>query len=304
MKKINMNALLAGILLIISINTQAMMNEVASGVLLNAVVQNDVAEIRELIALRADVNYADEWGNTPLILAAQEGHIGVVKILLEHGALVNARTKNKVTALWKAAFNGHAPVVRLLLENGASVNMANKWGVTPLLTATQNKHLEVVKILLAFGANANIQAAGDNNRTALTQAADLGHIEIVIALLTMIPTADAEAYFVLASSMKKNPALQTNADTRRMVMQNFLDALIKKRQRHVLRMIALRTKDGKTAREIALKKDHYAIADLLDISTPETRERILKMVEANVKQAIRSQSRSVRQIKADSKEPK
>ena len=296
--------LLAGMLLIISINTQAMFNEVVSAELLNAVAQNDRAEVRELIALHADVNYADDAGNTPLILAAQEGNIAIVKILLEYHAQVNARTKNKVTALWKAAFYGHLDVVRLLLENGAAINKANKWGVTPLLTATENEHLEVVKILLAYGANANIQASKDNNRTPLTQAADLNNIEIVIALLTITPTADADAYFILASSMKKNPALQTNPDTRRMVLQYFVETLIKKRQRHVLRMIALRTKDGKTAREIALKKDHYAIADLLDISTPEARERILKMVAMNVKQTLRLKPRPVHQIKADSKEPK
>jgi ankyrin repeat protein len=39
-----------------------------------------------------NVNAQAEWGETALHLAAQNGHLEIVKLLLEHGADVNAKT--------------------------------------------------------------------------------------------------------------------------------------------------------------------------------------------------------------------
>ena len=49
--------------------------------------------------------------------------------------------------------NGHLDVVKFLIESGGSINEASNNGWTPLHVATQNGHLDVVKVLKAYGAN-------------------------------------------------------------------------------------------------------------------------------------------------------
>lgn len=60
------------------------------------------------------------------MLAAESGLVGVVKELISRGGDVNAKTKESktfpgdVTALQLAAQNGHLPVVKLLVEKGTN----------------------------------------------------------------------------------------------------------------------------------------------------------------------------------------
>ena len=59
--------------------------------------------------------------STPLMEAAQEGHLDLVKYLLENGALVNAQTGTGDTALTYACENGHTDVADLLLQYNAEL---------------------------------------------------------------------------------------------------------------------------------------------------------------------------------------
>ena len=89
-----------------------------------------------------------------LLLAADEGHLEVVRLLLEAGADKEAATiDGATTALIVAAGSGHLEVVRLLLEAGADKDAATTDGATALLYATHNGHLEVVRLLLEAGAD-------------------------------------------------------------------------------------------------------------------------------------------------------
>lgn len=49
--------------------------------------------------------------------------------------------------------NGHVAVVRALLERGANIEAKEGDGSTPLYVAAQNGHVEVVKLLLTKRAN-------------------------------------------------------------------------------------------------------------------------------------------------------
>ena len=60
-------------------------------------------------------------GSTPLFIAALEGHLEVVRFLVESGANKDqGLTDDGRTALFIAAENGHLEVVRFLVESGAN----------------------------------------------------------------------------------------------------------------------------------------------------------------------------------------
>ena len=127
---------------------------------------------------------------TGLPWAISEGYLGIVRILLDRGADVNAaRTNNGMTSLMWASLKGHLEIARLLLDRGANVNAARRdWGesvnsamndgMTSLMWASQKGHLEIARLLLAKGADVNA-AKKDNGGTSLMFACSNGRLEIV-----------------------------------------------------------------------------------------------------------------------------
>ncbi|KAE9396508.1 ankyrin, partial [Gymnopus androsaceus JB14] len=77
------------------------------------------------------VNSQSEEGSTALRQASQNGHVAIVKILLDHGADTELPGFHKTTPLVIAAERGYFDIVSLLLENGANVNAQNANGSTP-----------------------------------------------------------------------------------------------------------------------------------------------------------------------------
>ena len=86
-----------------------------------------------------------------MLHAARNGHNGVVSVLLEHGASVNALnihwTGGAVTALQLAAEYGREAVVAVLLKHGASA-VEGEFGMTALQRAVANGHGSVGALLL------------------------------------------------------------------------------------------------------------------------------------------------------------
>lgn len=63
----------------------------------------------------------------------------------------------KVTPLHIAAFNGNIRLIRLLIENGADVNAVDEMGRTPLKMARSRFNKEAEKILLEHGAKEEVE---------------------------------------------------------------------------------------------------------------------------------------------------
>ncbi len=59
--------------------------------------------------------------STPLMEASQEGHVNIVKFLVDKGALINAETNTGDTALTYACANGHTHIADILLQCGAEL---------------------------------------------------------------------------------------------------------------------------------------------------------------------------------------
>jgi ankyrin repeat protein len=85
--------------------------------------------------------------------AARCGRTKTVKLLLAHGADVNATAKNGWTALMCAAREGHIETMKLLLAHGADVNAADKDGRTAWMQACRENHTEAAEFLLENGAH-------------------------------------------------------------------------------------------------------------------------------------------------------
>jgi hypothetical protein len=145
-----------------------------------AALNGQVAMVRALMELGADVNTAGDGDATPLYVAAQNGHKSIVRALMELGADVNQARDDGVTPLYIAAEKGYDTLVRALIELGADINKARNTGATPLYDAAYNGHEAIVRALTESGADVN--KATDKGWTPLAIAAQEGHEAIVRAL--------------------------------------------------------------------------------------------------------------------------
>jgi len=111
----------------------------------------DLLEI--LIARKSDVNAEDKNGLTPLHYATLADRAKSVKVLLVHGAHTDVKDKVEGnTPLIIAAGQGHKDVAEALFGNGADVNAADKMG-TPLAWAIHTGHNDVADLLRQHGGH-------------------------------------------------------------------------------------------------------------------------------------------------------
>ena len=104
-------------------------------------------------------------GAYPLHLAVVKGNKEIVQMLLEHGAQIDGKAKNKdeATPLHWAAFFGQKDMVSLLIDAGAPINMLDSNHATPLDAAVYvwrlsqddkgkaSHFIEIIEILKAHG---------------------------------------------------------------------------------------------------------------------------------------------------------
>ena len=125
------------------------------------------------------VNAYNHDGFQPLGLAAFFGHQAIVTELLARGALVNSPSENPqhVTPLISATARQNLEIARLLITHGADVNARQINDFTAMHNAAQNGQIEMAELLLAHGAEIN--ARSRDGKTPLTFALEKGHREMV-----------------------------------------------------------------------------------------------------------------------------
>ncbi|KQS43827.1 protein TANC2 isoform X1 [Drosophila erecta] len=110
-------------------------------------------------------------------------NLKVSRLVLLAGASPNHRTDYMGGApiLCIAAHEGILPMVSLLLEFGADVGLTNSQGCTPLILAAMRGHCDVVRPLVAAGSS--LGQLDITQRCALVHAARMGHLSVVKYLL-------------------------------------------------------------------------------------------------------------------------
>jgi hypothetical protein len=114
--------------------------------------------VQKLIEYGADTNAQDEEGYTPLYVASEGiqltgGNPNVIRLLLECGVDVNAAAAaDRSTPLHEASHWGAVEVARILLEHGADIQAEDDKGKTPLRVAEEQKHNKLINLLLEYGA--------------------------------------------------------------------------------------------------------------------------------------------------------
>ncbi|MEJ1962331.1 MAG: ankyrin repeat domain-containing protein [Gammaproteobacteria bacterium] len=84
-----------------------------------------------------------QWGGlTPLLFAAREGSLDIVKVLLEAGVDVNQRSEFGWTALLVATHNRFYRLGSYLLEHGADPNLANEGRLDSAVHRDDNRNIE------------------------------------------------------------------------------------------------------------------------------------------------------------------
>lgn len=166
-------------------------NRAVDTLLQSAAGDGHVKVVKALLDLGFNKEVADEDGYTPLHWAASNGHLEVVKILLENGANKETTQAEGSTPLNSAAGRGHVEIVKLLLEKRANKEAAENYGGTPLNSAAEEGNVEVVKLLLDEGANK--EATNKEGRTPLNSSADRGHVEVVEVLLQIGANTEARS---------------------------------------------------------------------------------------------------------------
>ena len=146
--------------------------------MIQALGRDDERTVASLLKRGVDVDTVAPDGSSLLMIAARSGKPPMVKTLLAARPKLNVRNPLGETALMLAAFQGHLEVVQLLISSGAEVNQS---GWTPLIYSAAQNRMDVARLLLKSGAQVNAQSA--SGTSALMMAAREGHLSMVLLLM-------------------------------------------------------------------------------------------------------------------------
>ncbi|WP_428644152.1 ankyrin repeat domain-containing protein [Roseibium sp.] len=141
------------------------------GTALHYAAVSDQAEIADILVRHgADMEIPGELQETrPLHLAAEMGSEQTAQVLLRHGADIEALDGNGRSVLARAAIAGQVGILRLLLEQGARIEARLPLsGRTALIEAAYTGQLEAAKFLVEMGAEVN--ARDNRGKSALWYA--------------------------------------------------------------------------------------------------------------------------------------
>ena len=173
-----------------------------------AIFEGHIEVIKKILDFKFDVNMQDGEGVTPLILAVKEGNYEIVTLLLMNGSDVNHKSIYE-TALINAVSQGYKNIIKHLLDNNADVNAQVHGGEAALWTLIRKTDRVLFDLLIDYGADINIKTRFGN--TMLMEAVRLDNIKIVRLLIEKGAEINAVDAIGETSLMKAAEAGQTPA---------------------------------------------------------------------------------------------
>ena len=207
--------------------------------------EGHIGVVEQLLKAKANPNIAANDGRTPLYTASEKGHIGVVEQLLKAKAESNISANNGKTPLHAASCNGHSQIVQRFLQEQVDPNIADDEGITPLYLASQEGRMDVVEKLLQAGADPNLPVSGP---TPLHAACFTGHLQVARLLQTW--KANVNAQDKSGVTPIHIACLEGHSDIVEWLLQVKAD-------------ITICSSNGKTPLDIAIEKGHSQIVEML-----------------------------------------
>ena len=247
--------------------------------LVDAVRKNDYDLVVHYLARRHPecIDEQDEEnGMTGLHVAARDGNVPLVRLLLTHRANARLTDRQGDSALHYAAYRGQTPVIRLLVNHGAEINGVNNKGFTPVFLSAWKGWTDATRLLLDVGAKVDGKRIAKS--TPLLAACKAGHYDIAVLLLERdawvegTSTEDDVAPLHLAAQAGHRDLVElllehgATVDARNKKGQTPLHlACMKDRSRTACMLIqngaSLQSKDesGATPLQVAVKCGHHAL---------------------------------------------
>ena len=252
-----------------------------------AAIINNLNDMNILLARGAETEVRDKSGQTPLWDAYR--HTGCILALIDYRANVNSKDNSGSTILHQAASFGNLDVVSILLAPGAETEIRDNRGRTPLWVAAKRCHNECMLALIGYGADVNVQ--DDDGITPLHLASAANSIKSLVELLKHDAAVDTRSQSMYSVKFKSNMAtlrgefdFDLNEGCRMNVASAFqfnnnlnLREILRCRE-EVLELLVW--KDGLTALDIAMLREHEEMIRMLKPLTPPTGQPLTLSVEA------------------------
>ena len=192
-------------------------NEKGKPALVIAAEENHREVAKLLLKRSADVNECDDEGRSALHIACNRGFSGIVTLLLKAGTNPDAKAIDGRTPLYEAVESQRLHLVQLLIDHGVDIESVGPKGDPPLHAAVSKgvTNLPMLRVLITGGADMNVRDT--NGQTVLHAVAIKGSVEIAKVLIES--SADIEA----RDSRLNTPLINAARNQNMPVMQLLID---------------------------------------------------------------------------------
>lgn len=178
--------------------------------LIHAITAGNLTCVEVLVGSGPSSSSSQHESVLPLALASKQGNLPIIAFLLLHGYSISPDASGYLPQ-HIAAREGHVEALDILLQAGAAIDAPDKFANwTPLFHAANEGHLACVQALLRAGASVTV--VDDQGKTPTHHAAWSGHPEIVSALLLASPKSKSKAKLSPSNGPRKRDAAQMNDD--------------------------------------------------------------------------------------------